>query len=317
MSGAAVTPDPIVAAPRRLDPLEHRPGPTLFARASALTLFTDEPQPQPDPVAEAAPTAPPSIPPPIQPSVPRSALFPDPGPAGPPERNHTESNRIDPTGPDHRGRAPGRPHRSAGHRFLLALVPLLAVVLVVAVALTLQQRLRAPVSTADAAPQAVDATSTTAESSWASAGLSVAGSLHAAAYFGRITGITDELGGRVDFGIDQTFLAAHPDICALTVVFTGVQGKLANAYAMDLGPGWRSPESPPAEKVSADDSAVHHQVVTPPEDVTAGASWMLSALIEVDGQQSATGSYPLTLTGRDGSQLTWSFGGSTVVCSLT
>ncbi|GLY29502.1 hypothetical protein [Kineosporia sp. NBRC 101731] len=301
-------PDTTTTVPRRLEELEVRPAPQLFARATALQLFTDEPEPVEDPGAGHGNSV-------------DSGAGADTGwmASGPPAALSGTH--------DHEGAGASPGFEGPGRR-MPTLRRCLAVAGVVAVLMTgagLSAQALGPDDPAEppAAPPSASTPETAPGTSlagttvgWGSAGLAVGGGMAARAYFGRLDDLVSELDGTVSFRIVPGYLESFPERCALTVIFTGVHGKEASAYAMDLGDSWPAPELAPSSKVSTDHGVVHHQMVMPPASVKAGTSWTYWSLIDVDGQQTNTGPYSLNLVKRDGSRLTWSFGGQTITCSV-
>jgi hypothetical protein len=154
----------------------------------------------------------------------------------------------------------------------------------------------------------------------ASASLGVPGSLTARVYFGQLGSVVSGLSNRVTFNTPTSYRSAHPHQCVLTVVFSGVSGSQAAVYAQGLGSGWTGAESAPDQNVSTDSGVVHQQLVVPPGAASKGQAWNGSAFVRVDqdpNQDHHSSEYSLKLSSRSGSNATWKFAGTTVVCSLS
>ena len=151
----------------------------------------------------------------------------------------------------------------------------------------------------------------------ASASLDVSGPVTAKAYFGRLDAVTARLSSSVTFDVSPSFALAHPDVCVQTVVFRGVGGDSAAVYAMGLGSSWGGAENAPSQSVATDNGVIHQQLITPPSASAAGDSYVGSAMLRVDGDDTDSGSYALSLGERGAANSVWTFAGTKVACALS
>ncbi len=151
----------------------------------------------------------------------------------------------------------------------------------------------------------------------ASASLDVSGPVTAKAYFGRLDAVTARLSSSVTFDVSPSFALAHPDVCVQTVVFRGVSGDSAAVYAMGLGSSWGGAENAPSQSVATDNGVIHQQLITPPSASAAGDSYVGSAMLRVDGDDTDSGSYALSLGERGATISVWTFAGTKVTCALS
>jgi hypothetical protein len=175
-----------------------------------------------------------------------------------------------------------------------------------------------PQTPAGAAP--VTQSSTTAPrpapATLATTGLGVPGATPATLYFGQLDAVLARLPG-LTFHVAADYRAAHPQQCALTVVFRQVVGSSAAVYAQGLGGGWSGAEYAPDQSVSTDSGTVHQQVIIPPQAAAPGTTWYGSGRLVVDGVNHDSDQYRLSLTQVTGSAQTWQVGpATTVTCTL-
>jgi hypothetical protein len=74
------------------------------------------------------------------------------------------------------------------------------------------------------------------------------GMVTARVYFGQLKSVMTEL-DNITFNVSAGYLLAHPQQCALTVVFDGVSGTQAAVYAQGLATGWSAADGTPDQRV--------------------------------------------------------------------
>lgn len=166
---------------------------------------------------------------------------------------------------------------------------------------------------ASAAAQA-DPFSAPASSAYASASL-VTGSSSVTAwvYFGQLKAVVDAVAGQVTFNTPPNWLNEEPGRCGLTVVFKGVAEPKGAVYAQGLGySDWLALEYAPSQ--DAEKGNLHQQLVTPPQNLSAGESWQYSAELIAGNQHLLSDTYSLKFQGTAGSQQRWLVNGQAVGC---
>jgi hypothetical protein len=146
--------------------------------------------------------------------------------------------------------------------------------------------------------------------------LSTDGDPRSTLYFGRLDAVLDELSGRVRFDVAPS---AAPDLCVLTVVFTGVPVDTGEVYAVGFeDAGWTAAENAPDRVVEDPDAALHQQLIVPPASVRAGDGWRARAELWSGGAvQAVSRSYDISATRVAGEEQTWSVAGHEVSCGAT
>ena len=123
------------------------------------------------------------------------------------------------------------------------------------------------------------------------------------------------LSGQATFNVAGTYLIQHPDVCALTVVFSQVNATNGAVYAKNLGSGWTAAEGPPSLAVQGTDSNLHQQLIVPPAAAYTGEAWQGYAQLNT-GAVVNSGYYSLSLQGQSAGAQTWLVnGGQLVACS--
>ena len=135
----------------------------------------------------------------------------------------------------------------------------------------------------------------------------------ASVYFGQLNSVISALSGQVSFNTSSSLLASNPDLCASTVVFSGVSSPTGAVYAEGLGSGWTAAESPPSQDTQ--NGMLHQQLIVPPAGIPAGASWQGSAKLVAGSLAAQSGSFGLHLESQNGAAQTWLANGQTVTCN--
>ena len=135
----------------------------------------------------------------------------------------------------------------------------------------------------------------------------------ASVYFGQLNSIISALSGQVSFNTSSSLLASNPDLCATTVVFSGVSNPAGAVYAEGLGSGWTAAEAAPSQDTQ--NGTLHQQLVVPPAGISAGASWQASAELIAGSLTVQSGSFGLQLESQNGAAQTWLADGQTVTCN--
>jgi hypothetical protein len=131
-------------------------------------------------------------------------------------------------------------------------------------------------------------------------------------YFGQLKAITSALAGQVTFNTPAAFVDDEPSQCSLTVVFTGVANPTGAVYASGLDSGWQALEYAPSQTTVK--GGLHEQIVTPGANVSAGKSWLVSAVLVAGSQRLTSDEYSLKFQGGAGGVQTWLIDGQAVSC---
>ena len=131
-------------------------------------------------------------------------------------------------------------------------------------------------------------------------------------YFGQLNVLMGALEGQSVFNVLPQLRQSDPDVCALTVIFSGANSSSGAVYAQGLDNGWQGDETVPT--AHPEYGHLHQQFISPPARLSAGESWSGSALLTMGQERLTTSAYGLVFNGQSGTAQRWSFNGQPVAC---
>jgi hypothetical protein len=132
-------------------------------------------------------------------------------------------------------------------------------------------------------------------------------------YFGQLNVLMGTLEGQSVFNVLPQLLQSDPDVCALTVIFSGANSSSGAVYAQGLDDGWQGDETAPT--AHPEYGHLHQQFISPPGSLSAGETWSGSALLTMGQVKLTTSAYTLMFNGQSGTTQRWSFNGQPVACA--